>query len=124
MILLDTSVIIELFRKKNKDQTLFYAISKQEIQLGISAISHYEISVGNRELHSEFWGQIQKTITVIPFDESCSNAAANIYSDLRKKSKMIDLADLLIGATAVAHNIPIATLNTKHFQRIVGLKLY
>jgi len=36
---------------------------------------------------------------------------------------MIDLADILIGATALAYNIPIATLNTKHFDRIKGLDI-
>jgi len=37
---------------------------------------------------------------------------------------MIDLADILIGATAVTHNIPIATLNVKHFERIKDLKIF
>jgi len=36
---------------------------------------------------------------------------------------MIDLADLLIGATALTHNIPISTLNIKHFERIKKLEL-
>jgi tRNA(fMet)-specific endonuclease VapC len=43
--------------------------------------------------------------------------------DLLKANKMIDLADILIGATAVTYNIPIATLNFKHFDRIEGLKI-
>ena len=36
---------------------------------------------------------------------------------------MIDLADILIGAAAVTYNIPIATLNVKHFVRIQGLEI-
>lgn len=36
---------------------------------------------------------------------------------------MIDLADILIGATAVTYNIPIATTNVKHFDRIQGLEV-
>jgi tRNA(fMet)-specific endonuclease VapC len=42
---------------------------------------------------------------------------------LLDSSVLIDLADLLIGATAKYHNIPLATLNKKHFQRIDGLVL-
>ena len=38
-----------------------------------------------------------------------------------KKNKMIDLADIFIGATALANEIPIATLNYKHFERIANL---
>ncbi len=29
----------------------------------------------------------------------------------------------LIGATALSHEIPLATLNTKHFERIKGLEI-
>jgi predicted nucleic acid-binding protein len=36
---------------------------------------------------------------------------------------MIDLADLLVGSTALTHNIPVATLNKKHFERIKKLTL-
>ncbi len=36
---------------------------------------------------------------------------------------MIDLADLLIAATAKSHKIPLATINIKHFSRVRGLKL-
>jgi predicted nucleic acid-binding protein len=36
---------------------------------------------------------------------------------------MIDLADILIGATALTHDIPLATLNRKHFERIKGLEI-
>ena len=38
-------------------------------------------------------------------------------------NKMIDLADILIGATAVTNNIPIATFNVKHFERIKALEI-
>ncbi|MGV8138491.1 MAG: type II toxin-antitoxin system VapC family toxin [Mangrovibacterium sp.] len=46
-----------------------------------------------------------------------------IYLELLKTNKMIDLADILIGATALTHNIPIATLNSNHFNRIKGLEI-
>jgi predicted nucleic acid-binding protein len=62
-------------------------------------------------------------LTVIPFDKACSISAVTIYSNLLKSNKMIDLADILIGATAVTYNIPIATLNIKHFVRIQGLEI-
>ncbi|WP_418884486.1 type II toxin-antitoxin system VapC family toxin [Cognataquiflexum rubidum] len=47
--------------------------------------------------------------------------AIEVYASLKKQNKLIDLADLLIGATAKNHRIPLATLNKKHFQRIEGL---
>jgi tRNA(fMet)-specific endonuclease VapC len=55
--------------------------------------------------------------------KECSDNAITIYLDMLKANKIIDLADILIGATALTHNIPIATLNDKHFNRIKGLEI-
>ena len=123
MILLDSSVLIELFRKRDKEKTLFYNLSKSESGLCISSITYYEVGIGNRKSHFEYWEKLAGQLTVLPFDKACSITAIEVYIDLLQKNKMIDLADLLIGATALTHNIPIATLNTKHFERIERLQI-
>lgn len=43
-------------------------------------------------------------------------------SDLTKGLKL-DTIDLLIGSTALLHDVTIVTHNTKHFARIPGLKI-
>jgi tRNA(fMet)-specific endonuclease VapC len=123
MILLDSSILIELFRKKDKTKTLFYQLAKTSDDLCISSITYYEIGIGNRKLHTEYWESLCENLRVIPFDKACSNSAVAIYLELLKANNMIDLADILIGATAVSHSIPIATLNVKHFDRIAGLEI-
>ena len=123
MILLDSSVLIDLFRKKNKDKTLFYKLSKSYKDFAISSITYYEIGIGNRDSHFDYWNNLANQLTVIPFDKLCSISAIEIYLDLLKNNKIIDIADILIGATALTHNIPIATLNNKHFERIKNLEL-
>jgi len=123
MILLDSSILIELFRKMDKAQTLFYRLAQTSDDLCISSITHYEIGIGNRKSHNEYWESLCENLRVIPFDKACSNSAVTIYLELLKVNKMIDLADILIGATAVTYSIPIATLNVKHFDRIKGLQI-
>jgi tRNA(fMet)-specific endonuclease VapC len=123
MIILDSSVLIEVFRKKDKTDTLFYKLAHSNNSFGISAITHYEIGIGNQKVHHEYWEQLSANLTVIPFNQACSNTAIEIYQNLLKVNKMIDLADLLIGATALAYNYPLATLNLKHFERIKNLEL-
>lgn len=123
MILLDSSILIELFRKQDKAKTLFYKLSQTSDELCISSITHYEIGIGNRKSHEEYWESLCENLRVIPFDKACSNSAVTIYLELLKANKMIDLADILIGATAITHSIPIATLNVKHFDRIKGLEI-
>jgi predicted nucleic acid-binding protein len=123
MILLDSSILIELFRKQEKSKTLFYKLAQTDEELCISAITHYEIGIGNRNSHNDYWNSLCESLRVLPFDKVCSNSAISIYLELLKANKMIDLADILIGATAVTYSIPIATLNVKHFDRIKGLKI-
>lgn len=49
--------------------------------------------------------------------------AIQIYQRLKSTGNLIDLPDLFIAATAIAHELPLATLNTKHFERITELIL-
>lgn len=123
MILLDSSILIELFRKKEKNKTTFYNLSQTYTDFCISSITHYEIGIGNRNSHIEYWESLSENLKIIPFDKACSNSAIKIYIELLKANKMIDLADILIGATAMTYNIPIATMNIKHFNRIAGLEI-
>jgi tRNA(fMet)-specific endonuclease VapC len=60
---------------------------------------------------------------VLPFNAEISIEAANIDSDLKRKRKQIAVPDLFISATAIYHNLPLATLNKKHFERIDKLQL-
>lgn len=123
MILLDSSILIELFRKKDKEKTQFYSLAQTYKTLCISTITYYEIGIGNRKAHAGYWDKLSENLRILPFDKECSDNAITIYLDLLKANKMIDLADILIGATALTHNIPIATLNDKHFNRIKGLEI-
>jgi predicted nucleic acid-binding protein len=123
MILLDSSILIDFFRKKEKKNTLLFELTNQDKNLYISTITYYEVGVGNRKNHYEFWNELTEYLTVLPFDKVCSDSAIEIYQELIKKNELIDLADLFIGATAITHNIPLATLNKKHFKRIKGIEL-
>ena len=60
---------------------------------------------------------------VFSFDEIVVDTAVLLNSKLKKKRKQIDLADLFIAATAVAHNLRLSTLNKKHFDRIDTLRI-
>jgi len=71
----------------------------------------------------KFWDNVLEVITVIPFDEAAVNTAVALNEKLKKKRKQLDIADLFIAATAITHNLPFATLNRKHFDRIEELNI-
>jgi predicted nucleic acid-binding protein len=89
-----------------------------------SVVTEYEILIGSNEAQLKYWRAIFNQIKVLPLDSSVINSAVEIHSNLKKKRKQIDVADLFIAATAVRHKMPIATLNKSHFERIETLELH
>ncbi|MDR2801782.1 MAG: type II toxin-antitoxin system VapC family toxin [Prevotellaceae bacterium] len=123
MILLDTSVLLETFRVKDKTKTLFFRLSEKDNNFSISTITYYEILVGSNNTQTNYWNNFLRFITIIPFDTDCAIKAVDIYKDLKRQNKLIELSDLTIAATALAKGLPIATNNTKHFGRIEHLEI-
>lgn len=93
----------------------------QDYNFAISAISHYEIYSGTTSNQTPFWQDLLLQTTVLSFNQNAAQIAVNINNELKKKRRQIEMADLFIAATAIAYDLPIATLNKKHFERIVGL---
>lgn len=118
IILVDTSILIDFYRRTDKEKSAWITLLRQEYSFAISAITKYEIYSGATPNQLTFWNNVHQAITIIPFDELSVDTAVIINSELKKKRKQIDLADLFIAATEVAHSLPLATLNRKHFDRI------
>ncbi len=123
IVLVDTSILIDLFRKTDKTNSILISLVKRGYIYCISAVTEYEIYSGATSLQNSFWEDLLEKIQVMPFDQIVVKAAVNINNDLKRKRKQIDLADLFIAATAVSNNFPLATLNKKHFERIDELQI-
>lgn len=121
MILLDTSVLIDYFRKTKKERTFFVTLSENHAQFAVSVITKFEIYMGSTPQQIKFWDRIFAHLVILPFTESCAETAIQIQQSL--KGTEIDLADLFIGATAKQYDLSLTTLNTKHFGRISELTL-
>ena len=123
VILVDSSILIDYYRKTNKANALWVSLIDKGYEFAISAITKYELYSGATQSQITFWDSILTAISVIPFDEGCVDTAVQINAVLKQKRKQIDLADLFIAATAMTNNLPITTLNKKHFERIDGLSV-
>lgn len=123
IVLVDTSILIDFFRKTDKRNSVLMSFVKNDFELCISSITEYEIYIGANENQIEYWDQLLKKIIVIAFDKKASREAVEINNLLKKNRKQIDIADLFIAATAIANDLPIITLNEKHFNRIDKLKI-
>lgn len=59
----------------------------------------------------------------LPFDDRCAEEAAQIRADLAAQGKPIGPHDILIAATARAHDAVLVTHNTSEFARVTGLRM-
>lgn len=114
MKLLDTSVIVELLRKK-----------KYEFG-NISIITLIEVLRGTKtEKRKKVKNLIEKSFQVINLDNKIVKTYCDLHDKLKEEGKIIPDADLLIAATAITHNLTLKTRNKKHFERLKkhGLKM-
>jgi predicted nucleic acid-binding protein len=123
VIFLDTSVLIDYFRKQKKSNSFFYQLTKNYSSFSISSITEFEVYIGSNERQDLFWDDFFQRITVLPYNSKVNKTSITINRELKKKRKQIDTPDLMIGATARTYNLPIATLNTKHFKSIDRLEI-
>ncbi|BAU55023.1 type II toxin-antitoxin system VapC family toxin [Mucilaginibacter gotjawali] len=124
LALLDTSILIEFFRKTNKANSRFYQLFDTFDLFSISVITEYEIFIGaTSAIQKDYWKDFPERITIISLDSEIVQTAIILSEELKRTRNLIDSADLFIAATAIHHDLPLATLNNKHFDRIGNLKL-
>ena len=123
IICLDTSVLIDYFRKVNKSKSYFYELTKEYDLFAVSAITEYEIYYGSNIDQDFYWDDFFNKIISLPYNSEANRVTTRIERDLRQKNRLIDKPDIMIAGTAIANNMKLATLNIKHFERIVGLEL-
>jgi len=121
--MVDTSILIDYFRKKDKSKTKLFSLSQEFESICISSVTEFEIYTGANHLQQDFWKIMLKKFVVFPFDSDAALVAVDIQEKLKKIRKTIDKADLFIAATAIAHNLTFDTLNQRHFENIESLKL-
>lgn len=123
LIVLDSSVLIELFRKKDKSKTFFYSLASQFSGYAIPVAVHYEILVGSSPKQDFFWKNLFNDFLILPYTAAINYTAFAIQKDLKSKRKSIAFSDLLIASTAVHYSYPLESLNKKHFEDILLLTL-
>ena len=110
MNLLDTSIIIEMLKKKNYSPGLISPVTLIEVLRGIEA--------KKRPMAKQL---LEESFTLLNLDNRIIETYCIFYDKLRVGNLIPD-ADLLIAATAVAYNLPLETKDD-HFHRLKPLGL-
>jgi tRNA(fMet)-specific endonuclease VapC len=122
-MVIDTSIFIEFLRKKDKTKTVLYSIPRNT-QLAISFVTLYELLTGATDKSKKQDVKIlTEDLLVLPFDQEVAKKSGEIYHQLRKENNLIEFRDIFIAATCLVYEMPIKTLNQKHFKRIKNLQI-
>lgn len=124
-MVIDSSLFIEYLRAKDKSScTLMNLPLFMGGNLYVSTVTIFEIYSGCLTLsHKHDADLILDGILRIDFSDEIAKKASEIFINLRQTGQTIEFRDIFIAATALVHNLPLKTLNTKHFSRINGLIL-
>lgn len=119
-IVVDTSVIIDFLRRKDKENSLLYRLAEED--LSASIITHTELYAGksiweNNET-KETLEKVLSGLSLISLDKNISQEAGHI-----KSCANISLIDAIIASTAIVNNMELATLNIKDFEKIKNIKI-
>lgn len=122
-MLLDTNIFIDYSRGYKPAQEAF-----TQLLLGqsISIVTKFELIAGAKNKREvtiiEKFLQTQNT-TILPITEEASVQTEELLKKFYH-SHGLGIQDALIAATALTHNLELATRNTKHFIFIPHLKLF
>jgi len=121
--MIDTTILIEYFRKTDKNNSKLVGHFENYDFLYISCITEFEIITGATPAQLQFWNQMLSRFSIIEFDSIIARQAAKIEKQLKTRRKIIDKPDLFIAATAVTNGLVLDSLNRKHFIHINDLDL-
>jgi predicted nucleic acid-binding protein len=122
MVLVDTSVLIDLLKREDNHATqLFHGVLEKKIEYGISILTYQEVLQGARdaseEMHLQSYLGTQK-IYMLPDDLTFYNDASRVRRLLRHKGITIrNTVDILIAATAIWYDLKLLH-NDKDFEWI------
>lgn len=130
-IVIDTNVFIDaengradlsqIASLKHYKYAYIAAVTVSELLAGV----HLAEDPGVKIVRSAFVEGILAKIPVLQFDEEVARIYAGIYSYFIKAKgrKEVNVHDLQIAATAIAHGYPVLTSNISDFKKIPGLRV-
>jgi predicted nucleic acid-binding protein len=127
--LVDANVISEPTKRVPSGKVVDW-LSANEENLVVDSIILGELCVGilalprgrKRTQLEEWFGDVAQTIDCLPWDGTISRRWAKLVVDLKRRGDKLPLLDSMIAATALHHELTVATRNTRDFER-AGVKV-
>ncbi|HSE20861.1 MAG TPA: type II toxin-antitoxin system VapC family toxin [Pyrinomonadaceae bacterium] len=130
MYLVDANVLSEP-TKQTADSRVVDWLTANEANLVVDPIIIGELRTGilalprgrKREKLEKWFEAVVETIECLPWDATVSRRWATLVVDLKRRGETVPLLDGMIAATALEHDLIVATRNTRDFKK-TGVKAF
>ncbi len=113
--LLDTSVIIDALNRKQGRWELLASLVEAGDMLACSVVTLSEIFAGVRPKEISLTERFLNALEHYDLDSQLARAAGLLKNEWARKGRTIGVVDMMIAATALAHNLVFMTDNRKDF---------
>jgi len=126
-LLIDTDLLVDLERGDTASQTQ-QLLGDEDRAISVITVSEllhgvHRAQGATRARRRAYVEHILAGMEAIPITEPVARLHADIWSDLAERGQPIGAHDLWIAATALAHGLGVATRNSAHFKRVLGLRV-
>ena len=122
---LDSNAVSDFLNSNEKvTRNLLQALQNGDT-FSIPAVVYYEVVRGlvtcKKYAKLRIFNSLYETATPLSLDEKVAKKAVEIYVKLHK-GKLIEDNDIYIAAISIVNDCTLVTANTRHFERVEGLK--
>lgn len=123
LVVVDTDFLIDFLRGKGPGAPLVRELIAGH-RLRVTAITAFELRVG-----ADFLTRREDILRLVksrtfPLDPESALRAGEVAATLRAAGQDIGMADCVQAGICLKFDLPFATRNRKHFDRVTGLRLF
>ncbi len=124
--LLDSDRVADYLKGRQEAVELLSSLAGEGLAMSIMSLGEiYEGIYYGRDpaANEEGFRKFLRGVRILPLTRPIMQRFARIRGELRRSGQLIGDPDILIGVTAVHHDVMLVTQNVRHFRRIPGLQL-
>lgn len=122
LLVADTDLVIDYLRD-NGPGAAFLTQWELEGRLQLTAVTAFELRSGR-----DFQRRSTEILTLLarrtlPLDTAAALCAGAVFAELQAAGRGMGFPDVLQAGICLRHDVPLATRNVRHFERVPGLRL-
>lgn len=129
MIHLDTTFLVDLLREEGRGEPgaahgFLEGLGEEEVAVSAHVVCELLAGAECADDPGRERSRVETLLRALPVawpDDRFPPAYASLFGELRRRGESVAAMDLLIGTAARVAEVPLATRNTREFERIPGL---